>query len=372
MNQEKELGLGIIGFGGFALFATQHFMQVPNVKLVGIAGSQREEASRAAARFDATHFDTIEELLAQPDLDIVYIATPPFLHYEQSMQALRAGKHVICEKPLATSEEHGREMVNYAKEKGLLMVTNLMQRYNPMFERVRRLIDKKLLGDFLHGYFENYAGDEGLSPQHWFWDRSKSGGIFIEHGVHFFDLFAGWLGEGKVVAAQVSQREGEFPVEDQVNATVVYGDKVVNFYHGFTQSGRMDRQEMRLLFERGDITLYEWVPTRIVIRGLVDDATTKALVDLFPGARLDITSNYGTSGQHTRGRFKDITASQKIQLMYGFEEEKLHLYGDLLRLMFREQTAAIHYPETHRKVTEDNGLTSLLTALDADRLARDR
>lgn len=368
MSEQRELGLGIIGFGGFGLFAAQHFMQVPNVRLIGIAGSQREEATRAARRFDATHFETIEELLARPELDVVYISTPPFLHYEQSMQALRAGKHVICEKPLATREDHAREMVEYARSQGLLMVTNLMQRYNPMFERIRTLIGKQLLGEFLHGYFENYASDEGLSPQHWFWDREKSGGIFIEHGVHFFDLFAGWLGDGKVESAQVCVREGS-GVEDQVNATVRYGQSLVNFYHGFTQTGRLDRQEMRLVFERGDVTLFEWVPTRMILRCVADEATTKALTDLFPGARLDITANFGNQ-QTMRGRFKEFEAFQQIRLSYGFDEDKMHLYGELLRLMFREQTAAVHYPETHRKITEENGLNSLLTALEADRLAR--
>jgi predicted dehydrogenase len=49
--------------------------------------------------------------------------------------------------------------------------------------------------------FLNEAGDEGLGPEHWFWDRDTSGGIFVEHGVHFFDLVASWLGAGHVVAA---------------------------------------------------------------------------------------------------------------------------------------------------------------------------
>ena len=71
-----------------------------------------------------------------------------------------------------------------------------MQRYNPLFSQIKELVDSKLLGDVLHGTFENYASDEGLGPDHWFWDRIKSGGIFVEHGVHFFDMFAGWLGSG--------------------------------------------------------------------------------------------------------------------------------------------------------------------------------
>ena len=382
-TQPRELGLGVIGMGGFGLFAVQQFLQVPNVKLIAIAGSSRDEAHRTAKRFGADMLGSIEELVNQPDVDIIYIATPPFMHYQQAMLALNAGKHVICEKPLAMNPEEGREMLALAKEKGLLMVTNLMQRYNPMFSRIKHLIDKNLLGNFLHGYFENYAGDEGLAPEHWFWDRSKSGGIFIEHGVHFFDLFAGWFGPGQVVAAQAIQRPGYETVTDQVQATVEYGDdetgestpgdaspgkKLVNFYHGFTQTGRMDRQEMRMVFERGDITLHEWVPTRLVMRAVVDEETTRTLLDIFPGAQLNVTANIGK--EPLRGRFKTFSAYQQIELKFGFEQEKQHLYSELLRLMFRDQVSHISAPGSHRIITEENGLTSLETAAAADELAR--
>jgi predicted dehydrogenase len=379
MEQEgldhKVIGIGVIGMGGFGLFAVQQFLQTPNTRLVAIAGSKREEAIATAKRFGAEQLATLEELVSHPDVDVIYIATPPFLHYEQSKLALNAGKHVICEKPLAMNPEQGREMLELAASKGLLMVTNLMQRYNPMFARVKHLIDKKLLGEFLHGYFENYAGDEGLSPEHWFWDRSKSGGIFIEHGVHFFDMFAGWLGQGKVIASQIVKRPDSQDIEDQVQATVEYGDeetgkKLVNFYHGFTQTGRMDRQEMRLLFERGDITLHEWVPTRLVMRCVADEETTRALMDLFPSAQLDVTANIGGDDRTLKGRHKTFEAYQQIELKVGFGDEKQHIYSELLRLMFRDQASAIHYPNTHRIVSEHNGLESLITAMEADRMAR--
>ncbi|GAB4015604.1 hypothetical protein GCM10028773_06180 [Spirosoma koreense] len=375
-SENHKIGLGVIGMGGFGLFAVQQFLQIPNTKLVAIAGSKREEALTTARRFGADQLDSIEALVNHPDVDVIYIATPPFMHYEQAMLALNAGKHVICEKPLAMNLEQGQEMIETARRKGLLMVTNLMQRYNPMFARIKHLIDKKLLGEFLHGYFENYAGDEGLLPQHWFWDRSKSGGIFIEHGVHFFDMFEGWLGNGTVKAAQVIKRPNSADIEDQVQAVVEYGDdesgrKLVNFYHGFTQTGRMDRQEMRLLFERGDITLFEWVPTRMIMRAAVDEETTRALLDLFPAAQLNVTANIGGKDRPLRGRHKEFDAYQQIELRFGFGDEKQHVYSELLRLMFRDQTTAIHYPGTHRIIREENGLESLRTAVIADKMARE-
>ncbi len=171
--------------------------------------------------------------------------------------ALLAGKHVICEKPAALKAREAEELSAIAASKKLLYTVNLMQRYNPLFKTIKAIIQENILGNFLHGYFENYASSEKLNPEHWFWDESKSGGIFIEHGVHFFDLFAGWLGEGKIVGAwQLTRPHQKEHVIDRVQATVLYKGGIVNFYHGFDQPEILDRQEFRLLFERGEITLY--------------------------------------------------------------------------------------------------------------------
>lgn len=364
-----ELGIGVVGCGGFGLYAMQHFTQIPGINLLGMASTSREAAYAAARRFDIPDPVELTELVARPELDLVYIATPPFLHYEQALEALEAGKHVICEKPLAMDLKQADEMIALAKEKDLLLIANLMQRYNPLFETMKELIDSAILGDVLHCYFENYANDEGLPPQHWFWDREKSGGIFIEHGVHFFDLFRGWLGEGTVEAAQVAKRPGT-EIEDQVQCTVRYRDSIlVNFYHGFTQVGRMDRQEMRFLFERGDVTLHEWVPTQVQINAVADEENTRKLMELFPGAKLDISENYGPKDRACMGRHKSLDIYQKLVLSHGHWNNKMHLYGRLLRAMIEDQKAWIEDRTHQRKVTEDNGRESLATAVRATELA---
>ncbi|HJZ56042.1 MAG TPA: Gfo/Idh/MocA family oxidoreductase, partial [Gemmataceae bacterium] len=267
--------LGVAGCGGFGLFALQQFTQVSGVTLVGMAGTHRPAALAAAARFGVENVEDVGELLRRDDVDVVYIAPPPFLHFQQALAALEAGKHVIVEKPLALTVGQADELIGAARQRDRLVVANLMQRYNPLFDAVRRLVEARVLGEVLHGTFENYASDENLPAGHWFWDRGKSGGIFVEHGVHFFDLFAGWLGPGRVEAAQVGVRPGT-AIEEHVHATVRYGDATLaNFYHGFHQTGRMDRQELRLVFERGDVTLSDWVPTRARIHALVDERQTR-------------------------------------------------------------------------------------------------
>jgi predicted dehydrogenase len=366
---DRPIGLGVIGCGGFGLFAVQQFIQVPGVKLVGVAGTHRPASIAALARFGVENTDDLDAFLGRDDLDLVYIATPPFLHHPQAMAALEAGKHVIVEKPLAMTVAQADELVATAARRDRLVIANLMQRYNPLFDAVRRLVESRLLGEVLRGSFENLASDENLPESHWFWDRSKSGGIFIEHGVHFFDLFAGWLGEGRVVAAQVGVRPGT-AIEEHVQATARYGPSaIVDFYHGFHQTGRMDRQELRLVFERGDLTLFDWVPTHARIHALLDERQTRELCDIFPGARLDVAVPYGEKDRACSGRGKAIDAYQMIDLSYGDGQAKSPLYCQLLRAMMADQAAWVRDRSHRRVVSEANGRDSLAMACEADSLA---
>ena len=131
----------------------------------------------------------------------------------------------------------------------------------------------------------------------------------------------------------------------------------------------MDRQELRLVFERGDVTLFDWVPTRARIHALVDERQTRELCDLFPGARLDVTASYGGTDRACRGRGKEIDAYQLIDLSFGDGQAKSPLYGRLLRSMMEDQVAWIRDRNHRRVVTEANGRDSLATACEADALA---
>jgi predicted dehydrogenase len=365
----SDIGLGVIGCGGFGLFALQQFMQVPGVKLAGMAGTARPAAQAAARRFGLEDVEDVDRLLARPEVELIYIATPPFLHFEQAKRALEAGKHVICEKPLALTVTEADELIAFAGERERLVVANLMQRYNPLFEMVRRVIEERPLGAVLHAYFENYASDENLPPEHWFWDRAKSGGIFIEHGVHFFDLFAGWLGDGEIVAAQASRRAGT-SIEDQVQCTVQYRDGVyVNFYHGFHQPGRLDRQELRIVFERGDLLLLGWVPTYARVHAIADEADTRVLCNLFAGARVDALAAYSPKDRRCVGHGNEYDVYQEFELHWGDWRQKSRTYCELLRAFMTDQVAWIRDRSHTRTTAERNGGDSVALACAADRLA---
>ena len=381
-----SLNIGIVGAGGFANFAAKCFVMVDGIKIVAVADTDLPAASAMGAAFGArVHLD-FEEFLADDAIDLVYVATPPSLHYQQSRLALLAGKHVICEKPAALSTGDAEKLVALAKARNLLYVVNLMQRYNPLYGVVKQIVDNKVLGEFTHGYFENYASDEFLTEAHWFWDDTLSGGIFIEHGVHFFDLFSGWLGQGELIyAAKWKRPDIETEVYDRVMAIVNYPKGPVTFYHGFDQPRILDRQEMRLQFEKGDVTLYGWIPVRLQLSGLLDVDVIAELKAMMPGAAVKIldpaeveiaspslAADDGPAkpgARSVKGRFKHIDFDHHVSIAHGDDSEKMGVYADLLRKMIIDQRAWILDNSVERVTSEENAVESLRIAQAATKAA---
>lgn len=364
------MNIAVVGAGAFATFSVKAFQKVPDVRCSGVFDTNTDRADKFAGQFGVKIYNSFELLLNDPEVDLVYIATPPFLHYKQSKTALLAGKHVICEKPAALLVEQVEEVLKIADTNNLLYVVNLMQRYNPLYQAINTIVQKKVLGECLHGFFENYASGESVHSDHWMWDENKSGGIFIEHAVHFFDMFEGWLGKGEVVASQKVRHSGfKEDYWTQVQSVVNYQGIPVTFYHGFNQPGRLDRQEIRLLFERGDISMYEWIPVVIRLHGLVNEEEFEILKVLFPEAEIKIVKRFQDKERNIRGHFSRYDVSCEIILENGKPEDKGSRYALLLERMMADQKGWIDQRAHQRIITGNNGLNSLKMAVASDKKA---
>ncbi len=367
----SELAIGIVGAGGFAAFSSKAFLKVPGIKVAAVADTNSISAQHLAGELSAKAYSDYESFLQDSSIELVYISTPPCLHYSQSKAALSAGKHVICEKPAALKTAEAEELASLAASKQLLYVVNLMQRYNPLFSIVRDIVKENVLGEFLHGFFENYACDEQLKQDHWFWDEEKSGGILIEHAVHFFDLFSGWLGKGEVIHAARWQRPGiNRKIYDRVQATVDYPRGPVTFYHGFDQPRILDRQEMRLQFERGEISLFEWVPVKLRLHGLLQNEQIEKLKKILPDCSITRNGSLPDENQKVTGRFRDFVFDQHITLEYGKCADKEKRYQQLLISMIRDQWNWILDHSVIRVIDDRNAIESLRMAEMATNAAR--
>lgn len=278
----KKLNACLVGCGGFAGFTLKQYALAKNLQLLSLVDCDAPRVQLYAGRFGVPGFYTdLDQALEDEELDLVVIATPPYLHYEQSMKALKAGKHVLCEKPPALNTPDAQRLVDYAAEKGLKISCNYVMRHNPYYRVLKELIDSQVLGPVNSFCFRNYACDQFLMEDHWFWDKSKSGGIFIEHGVHFFDVMNAVLGNGRH-AGSYCQVRADGGMEDRVSATVVYpGDVKGTFYHSFTQEKVVERNYLDVAFKWGYVTLHQWIPTAMTGEVWVDADCYFKLEDLF-------------------------------------------------------------------------------------------
>ena len=373
MQDAKPIALGLIGCGSFGRFCLDAFSSMDAVRIAAVADADPAAAREAAAPFGAAACATPDELIRRPDVDLVHVATPPSSHHELARDCLRAGKHVLCEKPLAMSVREADEIAALASRAGLLCPVNFVLRHNEVVDAAKRVLDSGALGKVLAGRLTNCAFDTVMPPDHWFWDKAVSGGIFIEHGVHFFDLYAYWLGPGEVLSAHTERREGS-GIEDRVLCTLRHrgdgGEPVlVTHYHGFDQIKPMDRADHRLVCELGDVRVFGWIPLTLEVDAAVDDETQARLAACCPGAEIETVESYGEKPVAIRGRGVERHVARRIRLTWTPSTDKLAIYAGGVRALLADQIAAIRDPSHERVVTEANGRDAVVTAEAAAALA---
>ncbi len=193
--EERVLGFGVIGTGTYCDHYLRNLGPVyKNVRPVGCSDLNTEAAKAAAARWNIPKVYTTEEMMADPEVDIVLILTNPGSHYMLTMQALKAGKHVYCEKPLATSLEQANEIVEFAAEKGLFVGSAPDTFLSPEFQTVRKLIDEGAIGKVIN-VTANYVGPGAdlWHPNAGFLYK-QGGGPALDMGPYFLTTLVSMLG----------------------------------------------------------------------------------------------------------------------------------------------------------------------------------
>lgn len=207
----EKLRHAIIGTGGISV---KHFLgygQTPNVEIVATCDSDEGRLRRACETYGAP-FATADyrEILARDDVDSVSVCLPNYLHAQVSIEAMRAGKHVHCEKPMAMNAVEAAEMLAVSRETGKTLMVALNNRFTPYAQYVKGLADDGWFGEI---YFAKCGWQRraGLPYTGWFADKALSGGgALIDLGVHFLDLALFMMGypEPRSVSARTYRKFG--------------------------------------------------------------------------------------------------------------------------------------------------------------------
>ena len=188
---KQTIGVGVAGTG-FIGPAHIEGLRRNGIQVMGLAEETPEKSRQKAAELGIPHaYNSLEDMLADPNIDVVHLATPNYLHHLHAKAALKAGKHVVCEKPLAMNTKQSGELVKLAAEKKLVNAINFNIRMYPLVQQARSMVQSGQLGD-LFIVQGSYLQDWLLFPSDWNWRLEPDLGGTLravgDIGSHWLDL----------------------------------------------------------------------------------------------------------------------------------------------------------------------------------------
>jgi UDP-N-acetyl-2-amino-2-deoxyglucuronate dehydrogenase len=226
IEMKKEFGFAIVGTG---LISTTHYEQISAIKgakVAAVYSRSEEKAKLLAEKAGADWYTDYQEMLKSKEIDIVSIITPSGTHADMAIEAARAGKHVIVEKPMDISLEKAQQMIDVCRENHVKLSVISQHRFDPPAVKVKADIDSGRFGKMVLGQ----ASVNWYRPQSYYdtskWRGTKEmdgGGVLINQAIHTIDLFQYFMGEVESVYAHTAILAHErIEVEDVAVATVKF------------------------------------------------------------------------------------------------------------------------------------------------------
>lgn len=219
-----EIGVGLVGYKFMGRAHSNAYRQVgrffdidPQPRMVAVSGRNESAVSAAASRLGWESYDTdYHDLVARDDIQLIDVSTPGYNHKEIVIAALQAGKHVLCEKPLANTLAEAQEMLNAANAAGTINMVNFNYRRAPAVQLAKRLVDDGKLGDIRHfraQYLQDWLVDPN-APLAWRLKKELAGsGALGDIGAHILDLGQFLIGPVTSVVGSLNTFVKQRPVE---------------------------------------------------------------------------------------------------------------------------------------------------------------
>ena len=208
-----------------------------------------------AAAYGVKTWATLDDAFTDPDVQAVYVGTPVFLHAPQTIQCLRSGKHVICEKPMAMNEAEAHTMVQAALESGRTLGVAYYRRSYPKIQRAKQLLAEGAIGKPVFAELTSHMWFDGTGSRSWLVDPTKAGGgPLFDIASHRIDVLNFLFGQPQRVTAQLSNLVHRYPVEDNATVMIEYAGGVRGMVDVRWHS-RTARDECRIRGTQGEIEM---------------------------------------------------------------------------------------------------------------------
>ncbi len=250
----------LIGCGAIAKLHAKAIKGIEDAKLVGVYDYSYAYAEKFAQEFSCTAYKTLEELLANSEIDIVNICTPSGLHAEQTILAAKAKKHIIVEKPMAITKKQLNEAITAIEENGVKAEVITQLRFTPSICRLKKAIDEGRLGRILLADYtmKYYRSPEYYKQGGWrgTW-KMDGGGALMNQGIHGIDLIQYLMGGVKSVYAQCRTLDRDIEVEDTANILVEYKNGAMGVIQSTTVATPGRPRQITVCGTKGSVVVKE-------------------------------------------------------------------------------------------------------------------
>lgn len=256
MTDKKEIKCGVIGYGGAFNMGKLHAQWMnasPGMRTVSVCDTDESRLSVAREELGEVFVcSSLADLLAS-DIDLVVIITPHNTHYSIAMEALKAGKHVVLEKPMCITVDEATDMIEAAKKSNVVLTVFHNRRLDGDYKAIKEVIDKGLLGEIFH--IEAYMGGCGHPGKWWRACKEISGGLFYDWGAHIVDWTLNFYQGRKIESITGFFHKKvwmDVTNEDQVQALVRFDNGAVADIQ-MSQIARAGKPRWRILGTKGAI-----------------------------------------------------------------------------------------------------------------------
>jgi len=252
MENQRKIKWGIVGLGKIAATFAEDLLLSQDSELFAVASRGLEKASIFAQEFGAKNaYGSYDELINDPEVEVVYIATPHSLHHELTLKCIESGKAVLCEKPMGLDAIQVKEMVNLARSKKVFLMEGIWTRLIPATKTFLKLMDDNIIGEIKHvradfGFASNHSKESRIL------NKKLGGGSLLDVGIYPIYLSLLLLGEPK--SMQVEAEMTDTGVDK--SCTMIFNYENGATANLFSSIGEQTPTDAEILGTKGSIKLH--------------------------------------------------------------------------------------------------------------------
>lgn len=257
-----KLRAAIVGCGAIYGNHAEALTKYENVELASVCDINEEKAAKAADKYKCKYYTDYNEMLKNEELDVVHICTPHYLHASMSILAMKSGKHVLTEKPMAISILDAQEMIKVSKDTGKRLGVCFQNRFNATSVRIKEVIESGEVGSVIgaKGFVTWHRDAPYYTNSEWrgSWE-TEGGGVLINQSIHTLDLLQWFLGDINNIKGSTDTRllEDAIEVEDTAEATIKFNTGASAIFYATNCYAIDSPVEIEIICEKAVLRLTE-------------------------------------------------------------------------------------------------------------------